>query len=101
MPEFVIEGGLIPTGYESVTVANSSVGLTSATYSNAQVAVMTLETAQIRVRFDGTAPTTSEGHLIEVGDVITLNAGSQMALFHAIRTGATSGVLKITYYSSS
>lgn len=101
MPEFVVEQGLVPSGYEAITVANTAKTLTAGTYGSAQKAIMTLETAQIRVRFDGTAPTTSEGHLVEVGDVITLNAGSQMSTFQAIRTGATSGVLKVTYYSIS
>ncbi|MCD6161324.1 MAG: hypothetical protein J7K40_02800, partial [candidate division Zixibacteria bacterium] len=43
--------------YESVDVEDSAVGLTSGTYDDAIRAEMTLETAQIRYRVDGTDPT--------------------------------------------
>ena len=103
MPRFpntsvVIITGLAPFAYESITVANSAIGLTSGTYSDATRAEMTLETAQIRFRMDGTNPTSSEGHLVEVGDTITLDSAAQIADFLAIRTGSTSGVLKVTYF---
>ena len=97
-PLFVGGGeGQEASAYESVTVADSAIGLTSATYLTATKAEMTLETAQIRVRKDGTNPTSSEGHLVEVGDIITLNSAADIATFKAIRTGATSGVLRVTY----
>nr|QNO41555.1 hypothetical protein MPGNBCFJ_00019 [Methanosarcinales archaeon ANME-2c ERB4]QNO42069.1 hypothetical protein NIICAKKE_00019 [Methanosarcinales archaeon ANME-2c ERB4]QNO42284.1 hypothetical protein OEDCDHIP_00001 [Methanosarcinales archaeon ANME-2c ERB4]QNO42439.1 hypothetical protein ADMFNEEM_00005 [Methanosarcinales archaeon ANME-2c ERB4]QNO42689.1 hypothetical protein GKPKHNMI_00011 [Methanosarcinales archaeon ANME-2c ERB4] len=90
--------GRIPFDYESITVADSAIGGTAATYLEATRAEMTLETAQIRFRVDGTNPTSSEGHLVEVSDVIILNSAAQIANFKAIRTGATSGVLKVTYF---
>jgi len=90
--------GLTPFDYESITVADSAIGLTAAKYLDAEHAEMTLETAQIRFRLDGTDPTSSEGHLVEVGDVITLNSAAQISDFSAIRTGSTSGVLKVTYF---
>ena len=90
--------GLTPFDYESITVADSAIGLTAAKYLDAEHAEITLETAQIRFRLDGTDPTSSEGHLVEVGDVITLNSAAQIAIFRAIRTGSTSGVLKVTYF---
>lgn len=97
-PLFVGGGeGQEASAYESVTVADSASGLTSGTYGSATKAEMTLETAQIRVRKDGTDPTSSEGHLVEVGDTITLNSAADIATFKAIRTGATSGVLRVTY----
>ena len=83
--------------YESVTVADSAIGLTSGTYGSNTKAFMTLETAQIRIRIDGTNPAAGEGHLIEVGDIIKLNSAADIATFKAIRTGGTSGVLKVTY----
>jgi len=84
--------------YESVDVEDSAIGLTSGTYDDAIRAEMTLETAQIRYRVDGTDPTSSEGHPVYVGDVIILNSATQIAGFKAIRTGSTSGVLKVTYF---
>ena len=94
----VIEIGLTPLDHEELTVADSAIGLTSATYLDATRAEMTLETAQIRIWVDGTDPTASEGHLVEVGDIIILNSVAQIAGFKAIRTGGTSGVLKATYF---
>lgn len=90
--------GLIPFAYESKTVANSAVGLTSGTYSDAIRAEMTLETAQIRIRSDGTSPTSSEGRIVEIGDTIILKSAAQIAAFKAIRTGAVSAVLKVEYF---
>lgn len=91
-----------PFAYETITVATIAVGFTAGTYSPtnaraAQRAALTLETAQIRWRADGTAPTSTEGHLMEVGDEITLEGIATIGNFKAIRTGATSGVLKVTF----
>ena len=87
------------TAYESVTVDATvgGVALTSGTYGDATRAEMTLEVAQIRVRKDGTGPTASEGHIVEEGDTILLESAADIANFKAIRTGGTSGVLKVTY----
>lgn len=84
-------------GYESLTVAATAVGLAFADAGAAERALMTLETGQIRFRYDGVSPTASEGHLMEIGDVFVLEGGGNLAAFEAIRTGGTSGVLKITY----
>jgi hypothetical protein len=87
--------------FESVTVANTAIGLTAATYTprsgSSQVVrcTMRLETAQVRFRYDGTNPTSSEGTLLEVGEVLTLSGFDFLEDFRAIRTGATSGVLKV------
>ena len=87
-----------PFAYESITVAATAIGCTSSTYSDATKAEMTLETAQIRIRIDGTAPTASEGHIVEISDIVTLTSASQISQFKATRTGGTSGVLRISYF---
>ena len=92
-----LEKSVDASNYESITVADTAIGLTSDTYGSATKAEMTLETAQIRVRKDGTDPTAAEGHPVEIGDIITLNSAADIATFKAIRTGGTSGVLKVTY----
>jgi|GEM_PF-1048132 len=94
----VVGGGSTPFDYESVTVTNTAIGLTAATYLDATRAEMTLENAQIRIRDDGVNPTSSEGHPVEVGDIISLTSAAQIAGFKAIRTGSTNGVLKVTYF---
>ena len=83
--------------YETITVADIAIGPTTLTYGAATKAELTLETAQVRVRKDGTDPTSSEGHLVEVGDIIVLNSAADLETFKAIRTGTTSGVFKVSY----
>jgi len=46
----------------------------------------------------GSDPAADEGHPVYVGDVIILDSAAQIAGFKAIRTGTTSGVLKVTYF---
>ena len=89
--------GLIPIDNEEITVADTAIGLTALTYLDATRAEMTVETAQIRVWLSGT-PTSSEGRLVEVGDIITLDSAAQVAGFKAIRTGSTSSKLNVEYY---
>ena len=92
--------GFVPYAYESITVADAAISLTSATYDqvgyNIQ-AFITLETAQVRWRIDGTDPTSSEGHLLEIGQNLSLNDSQAVKNFRAIRTGSSSGVIKVTY----
>lgn len=97
MPRVVVESF---TAYESITVAATALGLTAASINNKNLAFLTLETAEIRYRLDGTAPTSAEGHLLEPGDVLELFGSNVLANFKAIRTGATSGVLKCSYGNS-
>ena len=98
----VYEGAVQLTGsnaanYESVTVADSAIGLTSGTYGTNVYALITCETAQIRFRIDGTNPTASEGHILNPGDILRLDSNADIAAFKAIRTGSVSGVIKATY----
>lgn len=97
---------LIPAGvvaqvatYESLTIASTAVGLSSSMLtSNGQQmnnCAGTLEAGQVRYRYDGTSPTSSEGLLLNVGDGITI-ATPYLSSIKFIRTGSTSGVLKIS-----
>ena len=88
--------------FEMLTVAGSAVGFATATYSpNAHVgatrAFVTAETAQVRYRYDGTAPTASVGHLLEANGSIVIEGPGNIARFQAIRTGGTSAVLATTF----
>ena len=57
-----------------------------------------LETASLRARGDGTAPTATEGELIEIGDDVILDK-HQIMTTNFIRTGSTSGVLRGHFYN--
>lgn len=88
--------------YESITVADTAIGFTAATIAAVPntpeaTATCTLETAQIRFRTDGTAPTSSEGHILEIGQSLDVFGWQAMSNLRAIRTGSTSGVLKCSY----
>ena len=87
--------------YEALTIADTAGGiaLTAAKYGTCIRAFITVETAQIRWTIDGTAPTTTVGHLGNVYDVIDLTSAEDIVAFRAIRTGATSGVIHATYSS--
>ena len=88
---------------EAITVADTAIGFTAATFQPATApgaasgAFITVETAQIRFRFDGTDPSATVGHIAEIGDVIKLNSAQDCVYFRAIRTGATSAVIHCTY----
>lgn len=90
----------LPMSYESVTFTASSTGFTSTTLTvagkQATVCIGVLETAQIRFRYDGTAPTSSEGTPLEIGQSIELKGFTVLTQFRGIRTGGTSGVIKFT-----
>lgn len=90
----------LANGYESLTVTNAAEGkgTTWAKTKIAYKAFITAETAEMRFRFDGTAPSSTEGHLIDDGDILELYGNANIVNFLAIRTGNDNGVLKITYY---
>lgn len=100
--------GVTSTGYESVTIDNTvgGVGLTSSQYTSASTnrivadyAIVILETAKIRFTLDGsTAPTTTVGMPLEVGQGWILDGHDLLKNFKAIRTTDTSGVLKVLYF---
>mgnify|MGYP001594947450 CR=1 FL=1 len=87
LPVTTVPGATSPTAFafEAVTITDSSTALTSGTYSNATVATLTLETAQIRYRLDGTAPTSAVGHLLEVGQSIVLEGAAAIAAWLSTR----------------
>lgn len=65
-------------------------------------AVITCEVADVNFLIDGTQPTTTagtyQGHLMKVGDVVTLNDIGEIYRFRAINAVASSGaILKVTY----
>ena len=92
--------------YATLAVADTAVGLSSA--SPAYTAggdvlgiLATVETADVRVRMDGSAATTDEGHILYVGDVLDFSDGNWSSVLpnlSFIRDGTVSGVVKLTYF---
>ena len=98
----------MPNSYESVTVSNSSIGLSASKYgpiehatlpirTMARQALITVETDQIRWTVDGTTPTAAIGHRANVDDVIRLEGFDAIRLFRAIRVTADASI-KVTYF---
>jgi len=83
--------------HESLTVDATVGGVGFATHAANIYALVTAETAQVRFTVDGTAPTTTVGHLLNPGDTLELDSNEDIDAFRAIRTGAASGVLKATF----
>ena len=98
-PGVVTVGGSLASAFESVTVDDTADILTAATYGTSKRALLTVETAQIRFRLDGTAPTSSVGHIANAGDQIVLASNGDIANFKAIRTTSTSATLRCSYSS--
>ena len=88
--------------YVTLTVSTTAVGLSSASTPithAATGAIITLETAQIRWRADGTAPTSTTGHIMDISDILDFSEGNWRDILNRIqfiRTGSTDGALKIT-----
>ena len=85
--------------FEKITVDNTVGGkaLTSGTFGTRRYAYIQVETAPMRFRIDGGAPTTTDGHLVNPGDAIPLDSNEDITAFRAIRTTATNAVIQVTY----
>lgn len=97
----ILPVSLWAASYESITVADTAIGITSALLTptlsiHPNTGICTLETAQVRFRLDGTDPTSSTGHLLNIGYILYITSKEDLMRFRAIRTGSTSGVLNCT-----
>ena len=100
-------GGASPmraAAFEQITVAGTAVGFTAATIAPsgatntpATMATVTVETAPVRYRTDGTAPTASVGTLLNIGDRITVWGQGDVAAIQFIRTTGTSATIDCEY----
>ena len=96
----VTDGGGIPVAFESLTIDDTvgGVALTPSVYGDATFAKISVESASIRIRVDGGAPTSVLGHLLAVDDICKLINANEIANFRAIRVTTTSATLMITYF---
>lgn len=86
--------------YESITIADTAIGLTASkltTDIKPKRAVITFETASCRYRYDGTNPTDTEGHLMYPTSILIIEGLVAMTNLKLIRTGTTSAVGKVSY----
>lgn len=88
----------IASSYEAITIDDTAGGVALTPPDAARYAFWRLETADIRVTTDGTAPTTTAGILIHNDETGWLTEPEEVRRFLAIRTTATSGSLRVIYY---
>ena len=83
--------------FESITVADTAIGFTTATRDDAVEAFVTVESAAVRFRTDGTDPTAAIGHVLEVGDTLKLKGRDDLQKVKFIRRDGVSATLRVTY----
>lgn len=82
---------------ETITASGAAGGLTAAKILGKETAVITLEVAAVRFWLDGTAPTATAGHELNVGDTLNLDSSEVLGKVSFIRKGSTSGTLRCSY----
>jgi hypothetical protein len=98
--------GRVQVDYATLTVSSVAVGLASASPSltagsSVRRAFISVEDDDVRWRADGTNPTDSEGHLVEVGDYLSFmdrNYDDLLTKIRFIRVTADAK-LKISYFN--
>jgi hypothetical protein len=82
----------VPSADQRLTIDNTAGGVQFGAFGSACTHILvSFETAQCRVTFDDSAPTTTNGHILEAGMwLILTKRAATVAKF--IRTGATSAV---------
>lgn len=88
--------------YESITISTTVKSLTSGKYTadNGEVAtraIITVENARLRYRYDGDNPTSSEGHILNPNNVLVIIGSANIQNFRAIRVDGTDAVIRVTY----
>lgn len=100
-------GNAVPFTHETITVSTSSVGLTASVYAptdgtpRATVALLSVQGGQdVRVWFDGTAPTTSAGIVVASGQSLYV-CGTVIQTVRLIRDGASDAEVAVQYFNYS
>jgi len=80
--------------FEKITVAGTSIGITSTLYTkdagggkvtHASSVFLSIETESVRIRWDGGAPTSTDGHLLVAGDSIEIEGRGNVRNLRMIR----------------
>ncbi len=98
--------GTNPYDFESLTVSTTAVGLSSSKYdlTNADPNLRTrkvqcaVETAAVRYRLDGTAPTSSVGEILYANDRLILTQPKEISQVRFIRKDSSDATLRCTYW---
>lgn len=80
-----------------VQILTPSKYMDSTTAGGATDAFITLNGGNIRYCYDGTSPTSTNGHILLDGGSLVLKGQNQMANFKCIQTGSSGSEISITY----
>lgn len=91
------------SAFNNATISSTALTLEDVGFSAAEVSAanrmrLTVETAAIRYRYDGTSPTASVGHLLAVGAVLLLDGNQNIELLELI-ADASDGTVMVTLES--
>lgn len=92
----VVMGGLRPLGYQRLTSMTASTALTVPT--GAVKAFLMPETASVRMRDDGTAPTTTNGLILSNGHPGMMYEGDLAAVRFINGAASNGAILHVLYY---
>lgn len=97
----IIGGGATPLGYQQISAATLATATKLTVPTGAVVAYVSVDTAAVRWRDDGTAPTTAIG--MQIIGTATLSpvvafAGASMTAVQFILVGAGAPLLNVSYY---
>ena len=93
----IIGGGATPLGYQQISAATLATATALTIPAGASVAVVQVDTASVRWRDDGTAPTNAIGMQMAAASTLAFGAASMKAVKFILATGG-SPVLNVTYY---
>jgi len=87
--------------YEAITVSGTPIGFTRSVVVPTDslpgaAAMFSVETATVRFRVDGSDPSSSVGHLLAIGDVITVYGVNNLINFRGVKVGSDASLL-VTY----
>lgn len=93
-PQRSMDSANTPIASQSLTVSTSAVGFGTTFNETTQLVTFDVQANTVRVRWDGTNPTSTSGHILQAGTAYTWNkAQAQAARFIRISTASGDAVL--------
>jgi hypothetical protein len=89
-------------GYENLTVSTDAVKFTASTVTNrAMSGIITVESANVRWRADGTSPSSTVGSLLKDGESLILRGEGILKNIEFIRTASTDATVHGSFFSGA
>lgn len=89
----------VSTSVVQITAGKLAINEAGGRVKRAVKAFITVETNSIRVRWDGTNPDASTGHLLTAGSSLTITGDQNVSKLRLIRSSADATVMVTLYYN--